>query len=183
MPRFFILFTIPITIDFLPFFCAFVFHSSWTNEVFPSRYTNTTHTPHFGHESRTAFPASLSHTRTHTHTHTSPEDASEIIGPSQNSVLWSCTHSLLPSPSRMRAWYQTRQEGNSLNCWIISSSFSKHFSPLHFLGCAWHTLNSLRPHAMDLFLLAVAISTLARNPSLPHIRFFNYDLQLLILNS
>lgn len=116
-------------------------------------------------------------------THTSPEDASEIIGPSQNSALWSCSHLLLPSPSRMRAWYQTRREGNSLSCWIIFSSFSKHFSSLHFLGCAWHTLNSLRPQAVDLCLLAVAMSTLARNPSLPHKRFFNYDLQLLILNS
>lgn len=64
MPRFFILLPIPITLDFLPFFCAFVFHSSWTNEAFPSRHTNNTHTPHFGHESRPAFPASLSHTHT-----------------------------------------------------------------------------------------------------------------------
>lgn len=177
MPRFFILLPIPITLDWLPFFCAFVFHSSWTNEAFPSRHVNTTHTPHFGHESRPAFPASLSHTHTQVQ-----KTLQRSLGQAKTQLYGAVATRY--SPAQAEWGLDTKQdERETLSCWIISSSFSKHFSPLHFLGCAWHTLNSLRPHAVDLCLLAVDISTLARNPSLPHKRFLNYDLQLLILNS
>lgn len=89
IPRVFLLFLIPITLDWLPFFCVFDLVHGGLMRSFLHNVITLTHLNLDIKAAQLFQPPYL--------IHRSPEDASAVTGPSQNSALWGCSHSLLPA--------------------------------------------------------------------------------------